>query len=86
MIENSVFISGSISIQILPQEVKNSIHKIIDNQMKILVGDANGIDSLVQDYCFSLGYFNVTIYSISSMPRYYNTPRKTNNFFESLIL
>jgi len=70
MIENSVFISGSISIKILSQEVKNSIHKIINNQMKILVGDANGIDSLVQDYCFSLGYLNVTIYSISSMPRY----------------
>ncbi len=70
MIENSVFISGSISIKILPQKVKESIHKIIDNQMPILVGDANGIDSLVQDYCFSLNYFNVTIYFISSQPRY----------------
>lgn len=70
MIENSVFISGSIAIKTLPQEVKNSIHKIVENQMKILVGDANGIDSLVQDYCLSLGYFNVTVYSISSQPRY----------------
>ena len=43
MTKNSVFISGSISIKILPQEVKNSIHKIVDNQMKILLGDANGI-------------------------------------------
>ena len=70
MIENSVFISGSIAIKTLPQEVKDSIHKIVENQMKILVGDANGIDSLVQDYCLSLGYFNVTVYSISSQPRY----------------
>ena len=70
MIENGVFISGSISIKTLPQEVKESIHKIVDNQMKILVGDANGIDSLVQDYCLSLGYFNVTVYSISTQPRY----------------
>jgi len=70
MIKNSVFISGSISIKTLPQEVKNSIRKIIDNQMQILVGDANGIDSLVQDYCLSLNYFNVTVYSISSQPRY----------------
>jgi len=38
--------------------------------MKILVGDANGIDSLVQDYCLSLNYFNVIVYSISSLPRY----------------
>jgi hypothetical protein len=76
MIENSVFISGSISIKMLPQEVKESIHKIVDNQMPILVGDANGIDSLVQDYCFSLNYFNVIVYSISSQPRY----RASNNF------
>jgi len=69
MIENSVFISGSISIKTLPPEVKESIDKIVDNQMEILVGDANGIDSLVQDYCFSLSYFNVTVYSISSLPR-----------------
>ena len=70
MIENSVFISGSIAIKTLPQEVKESLHKIIDNQMKILIGDANGIDSLVQDYCLSLNYFNVTVYTISSIPRY----------------
>jgi len=76
MIKNSVFISGSISIKTLPQEVKESIHKIIDNQMKILVGDANGIDSLVQDYCLSLNYFDVTVYSISSIPRY----RASDNF------
>jgi len=70
MIKNSVFISGSIAIKTLPQEVKDSIHKIINNNMKILVGDANGIDSLVQDYCLSLNYFHVTVYSISSLPRY----------------
>jgi len=70
MIKNSVFISGSIAIKTLPQEVKDSIHKIINNKMEILVGDANGIDSLVQDYCFSLKYFHVTVYSISSLPRY----------------
>jgi len=70
MIENSVFISGSIAIKTLPQEVKNSIHKIVENSMKILVGDANGIDSLVQEYCLSLNYFNVTVYSITSQARY----------------
>ncbi len=70
MIENSVFISGSISIKTLPQKVKESIQKVVENQMEILVGDANGIDSLVQDYCLSLEYFNVKVYSISSLPRY----------------
>ncbi|MBN2825368.1 MAG: hypothetical protein JXQ76_08595, partial [Campylobacterales bacterium] len=67
---NKVFISGSISIKKLPQEVINSINKIINQNFEILVGDANGIDTLVQDYCLSLNYFNVTVYSISIPPRY----------------
>lgn len=68
--KNKVFISGSISIKKLPQEVKNSIDKIINQNFEILVGDAAGIDTLVQDYCLSLNYFNVTVYSISILPRY----------------
>jgi len=68
--KNKVFISGSISIKKLPQEVKNSIDKIINQNFEILVGDASGIDTLIQNYCLSLNYFNVTIYSISMLPRY----------------
>lgn len=68
--KNKVFINGSISIKKLPYEVKNSIDKIIKQNFEILVGDANGIDSLVQDYCVSLNYFNVMVYSIYFKPRY----------------
>jgi len=68
--KNKVFISGSISIKILPKEVKNSIDKIIEQNFEILVGDAKGIDTLVQNYCLSRDYYNVTIYSISKFPRY----------------
>jgi len=68
--KNKVFISGSISIKKLPQEVKNSINKITEQNIEILVGDANGIDTLIQNYCLSLNYYNLTIYSISIVPRY----------------
>ncbi len=68
--KNKVFISGSISIKKLPKEVKKSIDKIIQNNFEILVGDASGIDTLVQEYCLLQNYFNVTIYSISILPRY----------------
>lgn len=68
--KNKVFISGSISIKKLPQEVMNSIDKIIEQNLEILVGDAKGIDTLVQNYCLSLNYYNITIYSISTFPRY----------------
>jgi len=68
--KNKVFISGSISIKKLPQEVKNSIDKITEQNIEILVGDADGIDTLVQNYCLSLNYYNLTIYSIYILPRY----------------
>jgi len=65
-----VFISGSISIKKLPLDVVNSIKKIIENKIHILVGDADGIDTLVQNFCLSENYPNVTVYSISAIPRY----------------
>jgi len=65
-----VFISGSISIKKLPDKVKESILKIIDKKLEILVGDANGVDSLIQDFCKKNKYFNLTIYTIELYPRY----------------
>lgn len=64
-----VFISGSISIKKLPKEVLKSIDKIISNNFEILVGDANGVDKLVQEYCLKKQYFYVTVYSIFGFPR-----------------
>ena len=64
-----VFISGSISIKRLPKEALKSIDKIISKKFEILVGDARGIDFLVQEYCDSRGYHNVTVYSIYDIPR-----------------
>lgn len=65
-----VFISGSISIKKLPIEVINSIKKIIENKIQILVGDADGIDTLIQDFCLNENYTNLIVYSISAIPRY----------------
>jgi hypothetical protein len=67
---SKVFISGSISIELLPKCVKESINKIINANMEIIVGDANGIDTLVQKYCNQLNYNAVTVYSIYISPRY----------------
>lgn len=64
MTSSSVFISGSIAIKTLPQEVKSSIDNIIAQNFRILVGDAKGVDLLVQQYCQSKSYFNVCVYFI----------------------
>lgn len=66
----SVFISGSIAIKKLPNCVKASIDTICKGGLEILVGDANGIDSMVQDYCKKIGYNSVVVYSIYQSPRY----------------
>jgi len=82
LIKNSVFISGSIAIKKLPIEVIKSIKTIIQKGMTILVGDALGVDTLVQELCNKENYFNVIIYTITATPRYKaNQQFKEKNIF-----
>lgn len=75
---STVFISGSIAIKSLPNDIKDSLKRIIDQNIHIFVGDADGIDFKIQEYCKSQNYYNVTIYSI------YRTPRRiVSNHFET---
>ncbi|MBD3843290.1 MAG: hypothetical protein IE909_15700 [Campylobacterales bacterium] len=67
---NRVFISGSISIKKLPVAVEASLDNIFKKGMEILVGDADGIDTMVQNYCKRANYRKVTVYSIYPTPRY----------------
>ena len=57
-----VVISGSRSIKVLPKQAIESIDKIIEQGFEILIGDAPGIDSLVQQYLKSKNYQNVVVY------------------------
>lgn len=65
----SVFISGSIKIKTLPNIAIKSINNIINNDFSILLGDAYGVDCLVQKYLVEKNYFNAYIYSITDPPR-----------------
>lgn len=71
-----VFISGSISIKRIPDVVIEKLYKIIENNINILVGDANGIDSEVQRFMLNNNYFNLKIYSI-----YYKSRNNFSNKF-----
>lgn len=64
-----VFISGSISIKRLPSGVIDSLKKIKDNNLTVLVGDADGVDKKIQDFYSHNCYDNVEVYSIYSSPR-----------------
>lgn len=67
---SSVFISGSIAIKRIPSCVESSLIKIIQQNIRVLVGDADGMDSLIQRFCKKNNYQNVTVYSIYSPARY----------------
>lgn len=65
-----VFVSGSISINELSEDVKIKIKDYISKGYEILIGDAKGVDSLVQEYCSKNNYYNLTVYSIYEKPRF----------------
>lgn len=58
----TVMISGSRSILRLPTEAIESLDRIIDLELPVIIGDATGVDSLVQQYLRSRSYQKVTVY------------------------
>lgn len=70
-----IFISGSIELRQLHETVIASLNKLIEKRYQILIGDANGIDELVQNYLSKKNYHNVVVYSIFSMPRCISTQK-----------
>ncbi len=57
-----IFISGSMKIKRIDKKVKERIDNIINSNFPILLGDADGVDTSVQELVKSKGYKNVIIY------------------------
>ena len=65
-----VFISGSRSIKTLPSDVVETLESIVKKNYCILVGDAYGVDTIVQKILYNhFNYKNVTVYTIFDYPR-----------------
>lgn len=69
--KDKVFISGTSKMQsqtagfyrkVIPKVIRNSIDDIRNANARVLVGDAPGFDSMVQDYLAAKGYSKVDIY------------------------
>lgn len=58
----TVFVSGSRRISRLNEEIRARLKNMIENQLAIIVGDANGADKAMQSYFFDEGYDNVMVY------------------------
>lgn len=76
---HKVFISGSMRIKNINQEVLKRIDNIINSQYQILVGDADGVDSSIQNYLFQNKVSTVLVYCTGSQPRNNLGHWSTNN-------
>lgn len=64
-----VFISGSMRIKRLDKNVLARINNIIEKHYGVIVGDADGVDSSVQEYLKEKGAESVLVYCTGNRPR-----------------
>lgn len=65
-----VFISGKVKYdEPVSDGIKNELNSIIKANSYIIIGDAPGADTRVQDYLASIGYKNVIVYSTDKQVR-----------------
>lgn len=64
-----VFIAGPRAITTLNSEFEKRIEQIMVKNGTILVGDATGVDSAVQQYLHFRGYKNVQVYASKGLAR-----------------
>ncbi|GAB6139659.1 hypothetical protein JCM14076_03880 [Methylosoma difficile] len=66
---HKVFISGSIKIKVLDENVLNRINNIVKSNYQVIVGDADGVDSSIQKYLESKQTTSVVVYCSGEKPR-----------------
>lgn len=64
-----VFVSGSMRIKNLDENVLERINNIISSQYEVILGDADGVDSSIQSYLKSQEVEFVTVYCSGRNPR-----------------
>jgi len=64
-----VFIAGSMTIKNLDPKVKERINKIVEQNLEVVVGDADGADTSVQWHLFNHGGSIATVFCAGPTPR-----------------
>jgi hypothetical protein len=64
-----VFISGSMRIKNLNTNVLSAIDNILNGDPQVIIGDANGVDSSIQEYLTTKQYKSVVIYCSGNQAR-----------------
>jgi hypothetical protein len=65
----TVFLSGSRKLGRLTDEIRRRIDNMVEKQLDIVTGDANGADKAMQAYLAECGYSRVTIFHVGDAPR-----------------
>lgn len=65
----TVFIAGSISISCLHEKVQERINNIISSDLNVVVGDADGADTSIQQCLRDYHATKVTVYCTGDKPR-----------------
>ena len=65
----TVFIAGSISISRLHAKVQERINKIVSSDFDVVVGDADGADTSIQECLLKYQARKVTVYCTGDTPR-----------------
>ena len=65
----TVFISGSMRIKNLDENVCLRLKHIVDSGFDVIVGDADGVDTSIQEFLLQHSYQNVTVYCTGGQPR-----------------
>ncbi|MDD3200197.1 MAG: hypothetical protein PHV71_08105 [Eubacteriales bacterium] len=64
-----VFIAGPRAVSKLNKSVEDRLFNIYNNNFTVLVGDANGVDKLIQNFYLKLNYKNVVVYASKGLAR-----------------
>lgn len=65
----TVFLSGSRKLSRINDAIRQRLSNMIEKDLEIMVGDANGADKAMQSYLAERGYENVTVFFVGSVCR-----------------
>lgn len=66
---HKVFVSGSMTIKRIDSAVVSRLENILSSGIRIIVGDANGVDKSIQTYLLNRGTSSVVVYCAGRNPR-----------------
>lgn len=64
-----VFVAGPRAVKNLNKSITDVLSRMIENKLTVLLGDAAGVDSLVQKHFANANYPNVSIYASNGKAR-----------------